>query len=291
MAISRRDCQQGKSNAASAVPCTAFASNPANGDTVVVCQSSWTSGGLTHQAPTDNFSNTYTQIGTTQAGASGDFQMSLWKSENITGGASFVVTGHISISATITVIAVCLTGAKTPTSYNGDTAAATATSANPASGTSSPAPAANSYFLACCSKGATNIPTAGSGWQFFTNSTQTDNVTFQDLYVEESTALSSSAMNGTFTVASENWVARVASFAPVAVATLDQYGFRGRNDDGSESTATWKAAQNTGFTITPDQDFRLRLGINASGDPASASYKAQYRKVGDASWRDVDTSG
>jgi hypothetical protein len=288
MAISRRDCQQARSNAASALACPAFASSPVSGDTVVVCISSWTSGGLTHQAPTDSQANTYTQIGTTQAGASGDFQMSMWKSENITGGASFVVTGHISISATITCIAVCLTGANTPTSYNGDTVAATATSANPASGTSSPAPAANSYFLACCSKGATNIPTAGSGWQFFTNSTQTDNVTFQDLYVEESTTTSSSAMNGTFTVASENWVARVASFAPAAPLSVDQFGFRARNDDGSETTATWQAAQNTAFTITPDQVFRLRLGVNATGDPVSAGYKLQYRKVGAASWRNVD---
>lgn len=290
MAISRRDCQQARSNAVSALPCPAFAVNPISGDTVAVAMSSWISGGLTHQAPTDSQSNTYTQIGTTQAGTSGAFQLSLWRAENITGGASFIVTAHVSVSASVTVIAVCLTGANTPTSYNGDTVAATATTTTPASGTSSPAPAANSYFLAAMTKGATNIPTAGSGWQFFTNSTQTDNVTFQDLYVEESAATSSAAMDGTFgTLASaENWLVRVASFAPVAVATLEQYRYRGRNDDGTEVTATPKAAENTAFTITPDVPFRIRAGINATGDPASASYKLQVHKIGDPQyWPDV----
>lgn len=77
----------------------------------------------------------------------------------------------------------------------------------------------------------------------------------------------------------------------LAAATLDQYGYRGRNDDGTEATATWKAAQNTTFGITPDARFRLRFGVNTPGDPASKQFKVQYRKVGAAAWRDVDKIG
>lgn len=72
---------------------------------------------------------------------------------------------------------------------------------------------------------------------------------------------------------------------------LDQEGFRFRNDDGSETTATWKAAQDTTTTLAADETFRLRALINATGDPTSKGYKIQYRRVGDASWRDIDTSG
>lgn len=72
---------------------------------------------------------------------------------------------------------------------------------------------------------------------------------------------------------------------------LDQEGYRWRNDDGSESTATWKAAQDTTVNLAPDTTTRLRMIVNATSDPASAQYKLQYRKVGDASWRDVDKDG
>lgn len=69
---------------------------------------------------------------------------------------------------------------------------------------------------------------------------------------------------------------------------LEQEGFRWRNDDGSEATATWKAAQDTNVTVVPDAITRLRMLVNATGDPASARYKLQYRKVGAAAWRDMD---
>lgn len=92
---------------------------------------------------------------------------------------------------------------------------------------------------------------------------------------------------------SATWWAHVATFkAGAAVGiSLDQEGFRWRNDDGSEATATWKAAQDTNVTVNPDETARLRFIVNATGDPANAQYKLQYRKVGAASWRDIDTSG
>ena len=71
-------------------------------------------------------------------------------------------------------------------------------------------------------------------------------------------------------------------------ATLDQSHFRWRTDDGSETTATWAAAEDTNVTIAALTPTRLRVEIAATNNPASAAYKLQYRKVGDSTWRDIN---
>lgn len=52
--------------------------------------------------------------------------------------------------------------------------------------------------------------------------------------------------------------------AAVATATLTQTTFRGRNDDGSETTATWKATAGTDWTQLVDTNFRVRFNISDS---------------------------
>ena len=42
---------------------------------------------------------------------------------------------------------------------------------------------------------------------------------------------------------------------------LSQVAFRGRNDDGSETTATWKAAVNTNFAQVVATPFRIRFEV------------------------------
>lgn len=73
--------------------------------------------------------------------------------------------------------------------------------------------------------------------------------------------------------------------------TTEQEGFRWRNDDGTEAAATWKAAQDTTVTLAPGDKARLRFVVNTTGDTPSSQYKLQYRKVGAAAWRNVDTNG
>lgn len=73
--------------------------------------------------------------------------------------------------------------------------------------------------------------------------------------------------------------------------TAEQEGYRWRNDDGSESAATWKVAQDTTTNLVAGQTARLRFVVNTTGDTPTERFKLQYRKVGDASWRDLDTSG
>lgn len=80
----------------------------------------------------------------------------------------------------------------------------------------------------------------------------------------------------------------------VAVATfkallpgVDQEGYRFRNDDGSETTATWAASQDTDLTAVLGTR-RLRTILNVtSGDPATATYRLDYRKSTDTQYLPV----
>ena len=58
---------------------------------------------------------------------------------------------------------------------------------------------------------------------------------------------------------------------------IEQEGFRPRNDDGTEATATWKANQDTNITLAADTAFRLRMLLNATGDPDSINAQLEYR--------------
>ena len=72
--------------------------------------------------------------------------------------------------------------------------------------------------------------------------------------------------------------------------SLTQEGYRVRNDDGTETTATWKAAQDIAATgVSASQNVRLRTLIDVSGDAPSQTYKLQYKRNSDAAseWRDV----
>lgn len=71
------------------------------------------------------------------------------------------------------------------------------------------------------------------------------------------------------------------------VLTQTQEGFRFFNDDGSESASTGLAVQDANASLAVDTPTRLRMLIDATGNPASSEYKLQYRKVGAASWKNV----
>lgn len=76
---------------------------------------------------------------------------------------------------------------------------------------------------------------------------------------------------------------------PAAPFTLEQEGFRFRNDDGDETTATWKAAQDTDINAAPLDIIRLRILTDADGDPASQSLKLQAKRDDEdaTEWQDV----
>jgi hypothetical protein len=64
-------------------------------------------------------------------------------------------------------------------------------------------------------------------------------------------------------------------------ATVDVEGARVRNDDGSETTATWKAAQDANATAQPGERIRIRFLLDATNDPASQQYTLRYRLKSD----------
>jgi hypothetical protein len=72
-----------------------------------------------------------------------------------------------------------------------------------------------------------------------------------------------------------------------AAATLDQKTYRYFNDDGSESGSTAMAAQNVDVTVAPGGVFRIRFGIQATGDPTGKQFRLEYDNVGGSNWKQV----
>lgn len=70
--------------------------------------------------------------------------------------------------------------------------------------------------------------------------------------------------------------------------SLNQSGFRFRNDDGSQSTATWMAGLNTNVTIDSSLiRFRLRFLVQeTTGTAVTDGYRFQYNKNSEG-WNDV----
>jgi hypothetical protein len=80
----------------------------------------------------------------------------------------------------------------------------------------------------------------------------------------------------------DDWSAgNIVSFA------LDQKAYRYFNDDGSESGSTAMAAQNVDVTVSPGGVFRIRFGVQATGDPAGKQFLLEYDTVGGSNWKKV----
>lgn len=65
------------------------------------------------------------------------------------------------------------------------------------------------------------------------------------------------------------------------LATLEQEGFRFRNDNGTEITATWRQLQDIIDSIAKSTNVRLRVLVNATDDPADNQYQLEYKETGD----------
>lgn len=74
-------------------------------------------------------------------------------------------------------------------------------------------------------------------------------------------------------------------------AAWNQVAFRGRNDDGNETTATWKANQSTNWSQVRDTNFRVRFEIQETAACAGANkvWQLQYNLDG-AGWNTVNGS-
>lgn len=71
----------------------------------------------------------------------------------------------------------------------------------------------------------------------------------------------------------------------------NQEGYRFRNDDGTESSASWKAAQDTDVSITAGENFRLRVIVDTTEAAAGErTYPLLYKKSTDAHYKRVMTA-
>lgn len=69
---------------------------------------------------------------------------------------------------------------------------------------------------------------------------------------------------------------------------VEQEGYRFRNDDGSETTATWLAAQDTDIIQPKTTNTRLRVLLNSTLDRASEEYRLEFREVGGTTWIPIE---
>lgn len=72
-------------------------------------------------------------------------------------------------------------------------------------------------------------------------------------------------------------VTQVYAIVDYTSATTEQEGFRWRNDDGSETTATWLASQDTNITRAKNTNTRLRILLNTTGDLESEQLRLEYK--------------
>lgn len=70
--------------------------------------------------------------------------------------------------------------------------------------------------------------------------------------------------------------------------TVEQEGFRFRNDNGSQTTATWLAEQDTNITQPKTTNTRLRVLLNGTLDRGSEQYRLEYRAVGGTEWTVIE---
>lgn len=72
-------------------------------------------------------------------------------------------------------------------------------------------------------------------------------------------------------------------------AASETEGYRFRNDNGSETTATWRQGQDTVDSVAKETNLRLRVLTDFTGDPATMQATLQYKRDDEAAseWRDV----
>ena len=79
------------------------------------------------------------------------------------------------------------------------------------------------------------------------------------------------------------------TLAAILVAALATYatdtaleGYRWRNDDGSELTATWKELQDINLYLVPGEMARLRVAVVA---PIAGDFQWEFAEEGTEDWR------
>lgn len=137
-------------------------------------------------------------------------------------------------------------------------------------------------LVAVVGSGATTwAPSARTGTQLY----DVDDGSYGDgaQYLIKSDS-SDTAMGWTFGT-SDDWSVVEAAFTEIS--PIDQEGFRFRNDDGSESAATWMQNQDTDASQSKNTNVRLRTVLDTPADPVSIPFRLEYKKSTDSVYKKV----
>ena len=87
------------------------------------------------------------------------------------------------------------------------------------------------------------------------------------------------------------WRKLIEQRGTTCTAAWNQKAYRGRNDDGNETTATWKATQNTTWSQAINTNFRVRFEVQETAACAGANkvWQVQYNRGG-AGWVNVSAT-
>lgn len=99
-----------------------------------------------------------------------------------------------------------------------------------------------------------------------------------DLSGDFTTDIDGVARPGTWDIGADEYVSTV---------TLDQEGFLFRADDGDEDGASPLASQDVDITRGKELNTRLRVLVDASGDPVSKDFQLEYKKQGNNDWTKI----
>ncbi len=88
----------------------------------------------------------------------------------------------------------------------------------------------------------------------------------------------------TYTNVTSSYSASVSALYKGTVITLEieQEGFHFRDDDGNETGASFRGAQDSNITEAKSTNMRLRMLLDATGNPDSNQYQLEWKKSGDA---------
>ncbi len=248
----------------------------------------------------DSLSGTWTVRKTQDNTLGYDTQLGFW-TRTVTTGASMTVTATKGagdsnpIQWAIKVVAYTGYDTGTPTGVTGGA------NNGPSSGSYNPSlsgsPASSSEVLAIVGGTVTAFgdcyPVVGTGW---TTVAAINASSYFGAHLESRTGSTTASVlwddvlgpssNDTYYNGVTHFIAL--EILAAATTTREQEGFRFRNDDGSETGATWASAQDANLTA-PLGAKRLRLLANATGDPASAAYTLRYQKNGAGGYTAVPT--
>lgn len=159
-------------------------------------------------------------------------------------------------------------------------------------GTASPAtpgsvnPAGNALYVAAyVDENGQGQTGPGGAW---TIRQQVDSSAISSFLVLEQTTSGAQNPSVSYGGAPGAWQAISVTF--IAGTPISQTAYRFRNDDGSEATATWLAAENTNITQPTMTNTRLRIQASTTGDTAAALYQLEFKKSTDSVYKKVGTT-